>query len=419
LKRFLLVLWDGGGNVPPQLAIARQLVARGHDVRVLGDPTIGAEARGAGCAFSPWTTAPHRTTRDRSGDLIRDYAIKNPLRAISKYMNEFLAAPTPRWIADIMGVLDSHPADTIVTDFGIPSALIVAEKLRLPAAVMVPNIWVIPTPGIPPMGGGLMPARGPFGRLRDRVLRAITTSVFNKALPAINHARARLDLAPLRSVFDQMLRADATLVLTSPVFDFTSPHMPRNVRYVGPQLDDPQWSEPWQTPWPDGDPRPLVLVGLSSTFQDQAATLRRVVSALSRLPVRALLTLGGTISPDEVAGADNVVVVRSAPHGQVLPHVSVLVTHCGHGTTLKGLAAGVPLVCLPMGRDQNDTAARVVHHGCGVRLKPTAAVAAIRAAVAHVLATPSYRDSAQRLAASLRAREGCVDPVQALEQLGG
>jgi UDP:flavonoid glycosyltransferase YjiC (YdhE family) len=96
MKRFLFVTWEGGGNVPPELAIARKLVARGHQVRFLADPTIAADARAAGCAFSPWVTAPHRTTRDRSGDLIQDYAYKNPMTAIRKYMGQFLADPAPR-----------------------------------------------------------------------------------------------------------------------------------------------------------------------------------------------------------------------------------------------------------------------------------------------------------------------------------
>jgi MGT family glycosyltransferase len=206
-------------------------------------------------------------------------------------------------------------------------------------------------------------------------------------------------------------------LLTSPAFDFTSPHLPRHVHYAGPQLDDPAWSAPWRSPWKDDDPRPLVLVGLSSTFQNQVSTLRRIVEALSQLPVRALVTLGGAIRADEVPGADNVQVVDSAPHNQILPHTAVLVTHCGHGTTLKGLAAGVPLVCMPMGRDQDDTAARVVYRGAGVRLKPTAPAPAIKQAVEQVLASPSYRDSARKLAASLRAGEGCVDPMTTLEDL--
>ena len=40
------------------------------------------------------------------------------------------------------------------------------------------------------------------------------------------------------------------------------------------------------------------------------------------------------------------------------------------GTVTRALAAGVPLVCMPMGRDQPDVAARVIHAGAGLRLRP-------------------------------------------------
>jgi UDP:flavonoid glycosyltransferase YjiC (YdhE family) len=158
-----------------------------------------------------------------------------------------------------------------------------------------------------------------------------------------------------------------------------------------------------------------VLVGLSSTFQDQAAVLRRIVDALAALPVRALVTRGPAVRPEEVPGAENVTVVATAPHAAVLREAALLLTHCGHGTTMKGLAAGVPLVGMPMGRDQNDTAARVVYRGAGLRLKPSADVASIRRAIERVLREPAYRASAQRLAAAIRDGEGCVDVVATLE----
>jgi UDP:flavonoid glycosyltransferase YjiC (YdhE family) len=69
-----------------------------------------------------------------------------------------------------------------------------------------------------------------------------------------------------------------------------------------------------------------------------------------------------------VPAPENVDVVRAAPHREVLREAQLVVTHCGHGTTVKALAAGVPIVGLPMGRDQLDVAARLVHAGAGVRL---------------------------------------------------
>ena len=50
--RYLLPMWDGGGTVAPELGVARRLIARGHTVHVLADPTIVAEAEQAGCTFT-------------------------------------------------------------------------------------------------------------------------------------------------------------------------------------------------------------------------------------------------------------------------------------------------------------------------------------------------------------------------------
>jgi MGT family glycosyltransferase len=204
-------------------------------------------------------------------------------------------------------------------------------------------------------------------------------------------------------------------VLSSATFDFASPAVPSNVRYLGPILDDPLWAEPWTAPWPDRHDDPLVLVGFSSTFQDQAPLLGRVVQALSSLPIRAVVTLGQMLEPDAVPGTDNVAVVRSAPHAQVLEQAALAVTHCGHGTTLKALAAGVPLVCVPMGRDQNDTAARVTHHGAGLRLPMRASAARIRAAVEEVLRDDGYRAAARRLGAAIAHEQRRSDLVGELE----
>ncbi|HEY3235612.1 MAG TPA: glycosyltransferase, partial [Polyangiaceae bacterium] len=390
---------------------------RGHSVRVLGDPTLEPEARAVGCEFSAWTTAPHRTSRDPSHDVFKDYEFKNPLKMMDAYLRLFLAEPAPRWARDTAAELEARPVDVLVVDFAIPAALIPGEKLKLPMATLMPNIWIIPTPGIPPMGPGLMPAKGWPGRLRDALMLKLTNKLFGRALPPLNAVRESFGLAKVSSTYDQFLAAQVILVQTSPTFDFTSPAIPKHVRYVGPELVDPEWSEPWRSPFATNDQRPLVLVGLGSSFQNQAPLLRRIVAGLSRLPVRAVLTLGPALKPADVSGADNVVVVQSAPHAQVLKEASLLITHCGHGTTMKGLAAGVPLVCIPMGRDQNDTAARVVHCGAGLRLKPNASAHQIGAAVDRILRQTSYRTAATKMARLIASREGCADPVECLERL--
>jgi MGT family glycosyltransferase len=418
MGRFLLVMWEGGGTVPPSMTIARKLIARGHTVRVLGDPTIEAEARAVGCEFAPWTTAPHVTERTVEGALIRDWEYKSPLMMIRRYMATFLAAPAPQWAGDTDAQLEAFAPDVVLCDMFLPATMIPVEARGIPIAGLMANCYVLPTPGIPPMGPGFAPARGLPGRVRDSVLRAVMTRMFSSADGPINEVRASYGLGPVESTFDQMRRG-RSFILTTPAFDFTSPAIPASVQYAGPQLDDPVWAEPWVSPWTDDDTRPLVLVGFSSTFQDQVATLNRTVEALAELRVRAVVTLGEMIHTDAVKGRDNVIVVQSAPHNVLLEQAAVLITHCGHGTLMKGLAAGVPLVCMPMGRDQNDAAARVVYRGAGVRIKPAASPEDIRAAVKKVLGDPQYKAAAGRLQGAIADGIGCVDIIAELEAMAG
>jgi MGT family glycosyltransferase len=186
------------------------------------------------------------------------------------------------------------------------------------------------------------------------------------------------------------------------------------VRVVGPRLDDPAWVGDW-TP-PAGDD-PLVLVGMSSTYMDHADVLQRVTTALGRLRVRGVVTTGPSIPVEAIEAPANVTVVERAPHREVLRHASAVVTHAGHGTVIKALAAGVPVVALPLGRDQLDNAARVAHHGAGLRLKPNAKPDAIAKALRRVLDDPAFAANAERLAAAIAAETAEDRAAQELEAL--
>jgi len=416
-RRFLVASWEGGGNVPPELGVARRLVAQGHQVHVLADPTIGAAAEKAGCTFSPWRRAPHRTSLDPAEDLLKDWETKNPLALLKRVRDRFIAGPAADFAADTADAIASFGPDAVVPDAFLFGSVIAAQAASLPVGLLVPNIWIMPTAGTPPIGPGFAPAKTVLGRTRDAALRRLVNRLFLAGLPALNRARSAYGLAPLSSFYDQGLAAQRILVLTSPAFDYAAASVPANVRYVGPILDDPNWALPWTPPWPDLDDHPLVLVGFSSTYQNQGPLLQRVVDALSTLPVRALVTMGQMLDADQVVPTDNVAVVGSAPHSQILGRAALVVSHCGHGTTIRTLAAGVPMVCIPMGRDQNDTAARVVHHGAGLRLSPSASVAKIRQAVRDVLDEPRFRAKAARLASGIADDRSTADLVTELEAL--
>jgi MGT family glycosyltransferase len=395
MSSYLFTSPDGGGTVPPTLSVAGALAARGHDVRVLGDPVLQPEVEAAGCAFVPWTTAPHRHVRTPDSEIIRDWEARTPLGGFAMMRDEIITGPAGRFARDILEELERRPVDAIVSELVLAGAQIAAEVARLPLAYLITTVYPLPVKGRPPFGPGFAPAQGPLGRARDALFAAVGRAMWNRGLPDLNAARKQFGLEPLDYALGYAARADRILVLTSEKFEFPADELPPHVRYVGPRLADPAWAAEW-TPPPGEDP--LVLVGLSSTHQGQRPALGRIAQALGTLPVRALITTGPTIPPEVANAPPNVTVVGSAPHDEVLRQAAVAITHAGHGTTIKALAHGVPVVAMPMGRDQGDVAARVVAAGAGVRVRPGASPRKIAAAVAEVLAHPSYRDGARRLA---------------------
>jgi MGT family glycosyltransferase len=392
----LMTTWDGGGTTPPLLSVARALVARGHRLRVLADPVLRADVEATGAEFVSWTRAPHRRERSFGDAFVRDWGL-DPAEGLARMRDTVALGPAAAYAADTRAEIERLPAAALLTELLLFGPQVAAEAAEVPYVVLNPTINVVPAPGVPPFGSGLAPATSDEARRHHEQLREAMVTAWDEGLPALNAARAQHGLEPLEHTLDQGRSAARMLVMTSRAFDFLGP-LPPTVVHVGPRLDDVCWTGNWE---PLAGEEPIILVALSSDYQGQGDLLRRIVAALEALPVRAVLTTGHGIDPASIDAPANVQVVKAAPHSAVLRQAALAVTHAGHGVTIKSLAAGVPLVCLPMGRDQLDIAARVVHAGAGVRLEPTAAPAEIASTVEHVLGETSYREAAGRIATTI------------------
>jgi MGT family glycosyltransferase len=384
---YLFALTDGGGTVPPELGVARRLVDRGHRVTVLADQSMADQVHRTRAAFLPWAS---------SAGEFRDWELRTPTSLARGMVDHMMVGPAPGQAADSAAAIEAMRPDLMVTSSFALGAMIAAEARGLPFDVLISNAYPLPAKGMPPFGMGLSPARGPLGRLRDRTMRAASIRLIDRyALPRINALRAEHGLEPVAMTWGQMQRARRQLVLTSAAFDFPA-ELPENARYVGPILDDPVWAadEDWAPPTGEA---PLVLVAMSSTFQNHVACLQRIVDALESLPVRGLVTTGPAVRSDAIRAPANVTVVVSAPHREVMRQASLVVTHGGHGTVIKALAAELPLVILHHGRDQADNAVRVTDRGAGVAVPRRASARRIARAISEVLGTPTYRQAAAQL----------------------
>src|SRR5262249_27403111 len=144
---------------------------------------------------------------------------------------------------------------------------------------------------------------------------------------------------------------------------------------------------------------------LSLVPQEQEIRLARAaLSALSAQPVRVVLTLSESYSRDELLPIPaNARVEHYVSHAEVLKRACLLLSHAGHGVVLKALYYGVPMVLVPLGRDQPGVAARAKALGVAEVIPPEAlSEARLATAVEAVLASPQYRIGTRRHAQRLR-----------------
>jgi UDP:flavonoid glycosyltransferase YjiC (YdhE family) len=141
--------------------------------------------------------------------------------------------------------------------------------------------------------------------------------------------------------------------------------------------------------------RSRILLSFSTTvMDDQEALIERAVAA--------------------TADRDAVLTTGDADHDALLPECAAVVTHGGLGTTLRALAHGVPLLMLPLGRDQPANAMRVAELGAGIALDAGATAEQIRAGVAQLVTQPGFAAAAAGLAERIAAAEADDRAVAAL-----
>jgi UDP:flavonoid glycosyltransferase YjiC (YdhE family) len=145
--------------------------------------------------------------------------------------------------------------------------------------------------------------------------------------------------------------------------------------------------------------------------------LQQVLDALGTLDVHGVVTLGPGMAGIALREPANVALLESAPHDAVMREAALVITHGGHGTVTRALVHGLPMLVLPMGRDQHDNAARVVARGAGLSLDAAAPNAAIREGVRRLLNEQGFRAAAQELGRAVAADLELPTLVEELERI--
>jgi UDP:flavonoid glycosyltransferase YjiC (YdhE family) len=337
--RALLATYAGAGHVLPMTRLADRLREAGHEAVVLsaGDVTGGRTYESV--------PAPPPGTFEES---------------ISAYGEVLFGHALAAEVRDVARAID---ADVVVADALVPAALCGAHASSA-AAVTLLNL--------------------PYGRLRAEL--SAGSGWWAAQLPALNAVRSTLGLDPYPSPLASWEAAMLMVLLGIPELEDPGTSVPDHLHFVGPCLPRVPVAVP------AGD-LPRVVVSLSSSDMGHAGTLQSVLNGLARVDADVVATTAGVVDPTTLTVPEGIEVHEWLDLPEALVGAAAVVTHGGHGTVMAALAAGVPLVSVPLGRDQPYTAARIEALGAGRTADATTAGRELEV----VLHSSGYREAACRL----------------------
>lgn len=315
-----------GGDLQPLIATALALRDRGYETAVVGDTSVARSLAPLGVEttilppeldLGPRLVGAIREAMTSAGG---DLATAGPLvRASMTGWAREVAAP----VADIARGLE--PQVIVTSLFGVE----VVATLDPPCPWVVVNSTFYVGPDPP------RPLEQDFGP---------------RAVPLIEGYASLLEPASL------------VLHATDRVFDLSFDGLPDRHHYVGPLgIWEPTGAVPEYLAEP-GDP--WVLVTISSQLADDLPLAQHALEALADRNLRVLVTVGPDHDPDELGPVPpNARVERTVSHAAVLEQAALMVSHAGHGSVMKALWQGCPMVLIPWGRDQPGVAARAAALG--------------------------------------------------------
>ena len=390
--RVFLGAFGDAGHAFPMLALGRALIARGHEVHfeTWSRWRSAAEAEGIRFASAP----EYQVFPTPSAKHLKPYA------AAVKAARE-----TGEMVAKIQ-------PDVAVADIMTPAASLAAEVAGVPVATLVPHVFPSMAPGFPIYSiGARLPRTRVGARLWERATERFVAPGLETGRRQFNDSRRRLGLEPLPWAHTGLSRG-CTLVATLPQLEYPRA-WPEWAHVVGPLM----WEPPGERVEPPPGDGPVVLVAPSTAQDREHRLLRAALEGLADAPVRVIATWnGGPGSGPDVAVPRNAVLVPWLSYSKTMPLCDVVVCHGGHGTLVRAIVTGCPVVVCPALGDMAENASRADWAGLGVRLpRRFGTPRGVRVAVERALGDPAIGARVREAAAWAAAHDGGEAAARRLE----
>ncbi len=406
-RRFLFSFTGGLGHFHPLAPLARALEQAGHDVAFAVGPGMRPRVESAGFVVLP---VGGNLAADPEYQQVRAQLRSMPSGLDAELFNytRIFCGIAPRLrTPELVAVARAWQPDMVIRDAGEYGAVIAAEHLGLPHAV-VAFAAALQTMTIfeREAAAQLDPIRHCWSLAPDPTLASLFRYLY------LAYSPPSFSLRDVSGVAGQPLGRPGTAAAVPPTTHFLRPHIFDNAD--GERLPD----------WVAGLPaRPTIYATLGTELARDPEfyphVLHTIIAGLRDAPVNLIVTVGRENDPADFGPQPaNVHIERYIPQSLLLPRCDLIVMHGGSNSLLAALDIGVPMVVVPLIADQFFNAQSVQELRLGL-VVPHAQLtpASMLAAVDDVLANALYRENVRRLQAEMHALPNQHHAVELIERV--
>lgn len=403
------------GHLHPTCGLGRELRSRGHRVTLISLADAERFAVAADLNFHPLgleNHVPGQLSREmaRLGELSGVAALAETIRLFKREFRLHLKELAP--------AVKSYDFDALVVDQTTVLGGTAADIAGIPFVTLGNAVLVDPDPGIPPCLYHWRYRESRWAHLRNSATYWLFDVFATTILRRINRYRREHGLRALASP-QEFKSPHATLSQLFPQFEFPRVHPSPKLHLTGP-LSTPTARAPVPFPYERLDGRPLVYASMGTQQNRQRKIFEKIAAACAELPVQLVISQGRADAEPLEGLKGSPIVVPFAPQLDLLQRAALTITHAGLNTALESLAAGVPMVAIPITNDQPGVAARIEWSGAGEAIIPRwLTVPRLRSAIERVLHNPSYREAALRLQSDMKRAGGASRACDVIEQVVG
>lgn len=253
--------------------------------------------------------------------------------------------------ANVIGrILDDVQPDAVVTEFAFLGSGLAAEARNIPYVAIYHAGLCFKGNGIPPFGSGL-PIDGKWGR-KGVVFQKLTDFAYQHITNTIVHARRRVGLSAITNVsFPYLLSPWLTLILTAEAIEAPRERLPSTFFFIGPCFAGRKTAQATEFSFEQfSQTQPKIYVSLGTVFNKKPQVFTKIIQAFVDGRYQLIVSAGGafeTLRSQPLPS--NVLVFPRVPQVEVLANVDAVISHGGNNTTNETLAAGKPLLVMPVG----------------------------------------------------------------------